>query len=271
MKLKKGVKWGLAAVGVCACCVVGVFCAARSVARDKGGEQATIPVVLQPQSTGAKTEKSTVPTQRQTEGVKRTTAPVSVDGRAFEGTVFFGNSCIEDVQHYGIVKTADFYTKVGLTVHSALTLTDKKTGLPVLEAISKKNYEKVVLVFGVNELDWNAGAFTSDYETLIARVKKSQPGAKLYIHAVLPVSREVDAHSEDSVNMKTVRSMNERLKGIAKKAGAIYLDPSSALADGDGFLFPDAAPDGIHPNYHYCKIWMQELAGKIKGMGESEG
>lgn len=263
MKLKKGGKWGLAAVGVCACCVVGVFCAARFAARDKGGERATIPVVTQSQGTVAQSEKSTASLPEQTEGTKRA-APASVDDRAFEGTVFLGNSCIEDVQHYGIVKTADFYTKVGLTVHSALTLTDKKTGLPALDAISKKDYKKVVLVFGVNELDWNAGAFTGDYEKLIARVKKSQPGAKLYIHAVLPVSREVDARSEDSVNMNMVRSMNERLKEIAKKVGATYLDPSSALVDGDGFLLPDAAPDGIHPNYYYCKIWMQNLAGKIK-------
>lgn len=186
------------------------------------------------------------------------TAPVAVGG--LKGAALVGNSCVEGLAIQDVLPEADFYARVGLTVQTAFTKTAAGGTQPVMQALGSKKYSKVLLEFGENELGWGSTqAFYDAYAKLVNYVKKVQPGAKVYIQSILPVSAAVSQRNVDQENNRRIEKYNALLQKLAKQEGAVYLDAASVMKDANGCLPNDAAEDGVHLNHKYCGIWADYL------------
>lgn len=159
---------------------------------------------------------------------------------------------------------ADFYASQGLNISSALTdqvieLQNGNMGT-VLEAVAQKEYKRIFVMFGINELGWPYPEnFVEKYEELIEGIKAAQPNASIYVQSILPVA--ASAVNNDAVfTNENIDSFNAYVEQSANETGVNYLDINGYFKDDSGMLPEDAAADGIHFVRAYCLKWIDLLA-----------
>lgn len=186
------------------------------------------------------------------------------DYSVFDNTAFVGNSVIDDLDTYNIVPNADFFARTGLTVTSVMTKSTVKGDVPVIDELKGKSYDKVFLMFGLNELGWEyPGVFQEDYGKLIDEVRSRLPDTDIYIQSLLPVSAEASQKNQNNVNNSRIREYNDLLEDLAREKGVTYLDVASVLQDSEGNLPKEASADGIHPNIAYCRRWVDYIRDSL--------
>lgn len=181
-----------------------------------------------------------------------------VDLNYFADAVFVGDSRSEGFYLYG-VKRGKNLSSSGLSV---FTFTTKKafsvngTRVTAPEALSLKQYAKVYLGFGVNELGYiNADAFYRAYCDTVNAVRACQPTAVIYAQTMAPVDEEkiAAAGGKKHLNNDRVRLYNDLIRKAAQEKRIPLLDIYSALVV-DGALPSDASRDGIHINREYSQL-----------------
>ena len=187
----------------------------------------------------------------------------AVDLSYFSDAAFVGDSRSEGFYLYG-VKRGKNISSSGLSVFTfskkrVFTMGGKScTGLEVLSA---KEYGKVYLGFGVNELGYiNENAFYEAYCETIDAVRTCQPYAVVYAQTIAPVNegRVAATGGKKHLNNDRVRMYNELIRKAAREKCVPLLDVYSALAV-DGSLPADASRDGIHINRDYCRTQLDYL------------
>ena len=159
---------------------------------------------------------------------------------------------------------ADFYASQGLNISSALTdqvieLQNGNMGT-VLEAVAQREYKRIFVMFGINELGWPYPEnFVEKYEELIEGIKAAQPNAAIYVQSILPVA--ASAVNNDAVfTNENINAFNVYVEQAANETGVNYLDINGYFKDNSGMLPEDAAADGIHFVRAYCLKWIDLLA-----------
>lgn len=186
-----------------------------------------------------------------------------VSNSYFKNALFLGDSRTQGLQYQCGINGASYITDVGMNVGEFF---DRKA-FPVdgrmctmAEAVSRGDYDKVYIMFGINEVGWiYEDIFIEDYEMIIEEIKKSQPDAVIYIQSVLQCTRE-KAEEDEIFGKKRINYYNRLLRKLAKKENVYFLDINEVLVEKESGILPDdASPDGIHLNYKYCKKWMKYL------------
>ena len=187
----------------------------------------------------------------------------AVDLSYFSDAAFVGDSRSEGFYLYG-VKRGKNISSSGLSVFTfskkrVFTAGGKScTGLEVLSA---KEYSKVYLGFGVNELGYiNENAFYDAYCETIDAVRACQPHAVVYAQTIAPVNegRVAATGGKKHLNNDRVRMYNELIRKAAQEKCIPLLDIYSALVV-DGSLPAEASRDGIHINREYCQKQLNYL------------
>lgn len=187
-------------------------------------------------------------------------APSSAPQTDLSGSVMLGNSFVDDLNTLGLIPEMDFYDRIGLSVSTVFTRPTATGKVPVIDELKGKQYKRVYLLFGENELGWQGTkAFTDAYARVVDAVRARQPKATVYIQSVFPISANVSAKNEDNTNNARIREYNAQLRALAARKGAVYLDVASVLADARGDLPDGAAPDGVHPTKKYDRLWVNYL------------
>lgn len=181
----------------------------------------------------------------------------------FSDAAFVGDSRTEGLQIHTGLSAADFFTDVGLMVNEART--EEKIALPdgsrgtVLDALGTRQYRRIYLMFGVNELGWDADSvFRDDYVELLEDIAALQPDAVLYVQTIFPVTKS-KSQGDKVYNNDNVRRFNERIREAAEEAGAVLVETAALFDDGEGNLPEEAAGDGVHLTHSYYLQWLDYL------------
>ena len=103
-----------------------------------------------------------------------------------------------------------------------------------LNELLQKQYGKVYIEFGINELGGGMDSFITAYRGIIERIRAAMPDAEIYIMAITPVTR---AKSDQGVfTMKRIGEFNDALYQMAKETECWYLDTCGGLCDATGYL-----------------------------------
>ncbi|MCY1715284.1 GDSL-type esterase/lipase family protein [Caproiciproducens galactitolivorans] len=176
----------------------------------------------------------------------------------FQDAVLIGDSRTEGLRNYDGLDGATYYAAKGLMVNTAFTKPVIEVGgrrLTVVQALQKRKFGKVYIMFGVNELGWSSSeTFIKAYAKLIDAVKKAQPKAEIFVQSIFPVS-EKKSSSDKVYNNRNIASYNRQIQEMAKKKGVKYLAVNTAVSDSAGNLPADASVDGVHLNREYCAKW----------------
>lgn len=185
------------------------------------------------------------------------------DVSCFDDTVFIGDSRTQGLQMATGLTNATFLAERSMAVNKcdtkkAFRLSNGEKGT-LYQALAEKQYRKVYIMFGVNELGWpSAATFAQYYGKVIDEVKRLQPEAVIYVQSILPISKA--RSDKDSIyNNKNVNAFNAEVQKMTQEKDVIYLDVAERFRDEDGALFADASTDGIHLTFAYCREWLKYL------------
>lgn len=180
----------------------------------------------------------------------------------FQDAVFIGDSRTQGLENYDGLSGAAYYAIKGLMVDTVYTkqeldINGKK--LTVMQAMQRKKFGKIYIMFGINELGWSSmQTFLNDYGTMIDDLRKYQPQAKIYVQSILPVSAQKSA-SDKIYNNTRINTFNQAIEKLCADRKVRYLTVNKAVSDSGGFLPQEASSDGVHLNSSYCKKWCEYL------------
>ena len=191
-----------------------------------------------------------------------TNAPTRVDDSFFADAAFFGNSLMDGLRLFGGLKYGDFYANTSASVVSVSSVTNFKNSADepctMLDALLEKQYHKVFVLFGINELGFQLNGFIDIYSELIAELAEGEPDARIYIFSLTPITEKRDEES-DLFTKARVQEFNAAVAAMAERCGCIYVDLYTAMADEDGWLPEKEASDGIHFTVEKYKEWADFL------------
>ncbi len=186
-----------------------------------------------------------------------------VDDYYFSDAIFIGDSRTDGLYDYGGLKgKSTFLAKESISVY---TMYDKKLdfhtpgaqdeSLTALEALMTKQYRKVYLSVGVNELGVpDTAEFYQRYREAVAVIRQLQPNAIIYIEGIMHVS-ESKAKSDDAFNNVNIVQRNTAIATLANGHDIFYIDMNSAVCDEEGNLRTDLTADGVHLKGSAYSLW----------------
>ena len=194
----------------------------------------------------------------------------------FSDACFIGHSLVNGMHNsFGLTGT-DFFAVNGATAKYFLGLDSFKLSTTHVDAngntvndtgtleqaLSLKQYGKVYIMLGINEIssaDSARQSFYTSMSNIVALVKKNQPNAVVYIISLTPVSQKC-SESRKGENRDNIIDFNAVLKQLCKDKSTYYLNAFDLSCDSNGFLPVSACmSDGIHllsPEYAKLKAYL---------------
>lgn len=186
-------------------------------------------------------------------------------------TAFSWESCLQKLEHevdvvfFGdsLVRGGDFHkafpdkkiVNLGL---SGDTLGGMRKRVSMVKSLSPK---KVFFLGGINGLtNFNGKKCIETYEKLITDLEKALPEAEIYLHSVLPLSKQ---KQKCICNNKKVELFNSEIERLAEKHGHTFVN-LYPLYLVDGSLDATCTKDGIHLLPEAYEKWYESIAEYMK-------
>lgn len=196
---------------------------------------------------------------------------VSVGDDYFDDAVFIGDSRTVGLHDYGGLDKADFFATVGMNVYDLWTekfceLNGEKVTLK--EALSAKQYKKIYFQIGINEMGRGTlEGFMEKYAQSVEMMEQLQPGAIIYVQAIMKVTKE-KSDSDAIFNNAGIQARNEEIQKLADGERVFYIDVNEVVCDENGGLKESLTFDNLHLYGSKYDIWVNFL--KTKGIKEAE-
>ena len=118
-----------------------------------------------------------------------------MDDSYFDDAVFIGDSRIADMELFSGLDNATYFAKVGMSVYKLfdepfIQLDGVEGTLTLEEALSQRQFGKIYLMVGINELGTgNEEQFIAAYQEAVNRIRQLQPDAVFYVMGILSVTQ----------------------------------------------------------------------------------
>ena len=167
----------------------------------------------------------------------------------FADAAFFGNSLLDGLHSFGDLSCGEFFAGTSASVLSVETTMDARrsdgSAATLLDALLEKQYRKIYVLLGINELGFTVEGFVSLYGELLDTIAAAEPDAELFVMSLTPIT-EQRSNSEDLFTREKVLKFNEAIRAMTEEKGYTYLNLYTPLADESGWLSPEESTDGVH-------------------------
>jgi len=167
---------------------------------------------------------------------------------------------------YSGVTEADYIDFTGMSVYTVASgkkiIRQGEEKLSVLEVLAQKQYEKIYLCLGVNELGYgNPDGYAKTYGEVIDQIRQLEPNATVYVQTIIPVNaEECKSHGQfDYVNNEMIGRYNTALVRMTAEKKVLLIDAAEALTDSNGELPAEISADGVHFQKKGYTIWRDYL------------
>ncbi len=190
---------------------------------------------------------------------------MTVEPSYFDDALFIGDSRTVGIYEYGVLKDADFFCNVGMSVYSVhkaevnIPSVGKTTLTKLLET---GKYGKVYIMLGMNELGYSLNKTISKYEELINEVRALQPDAVIYLQANLRVTKN-RSESDSIYNNTKINRINSAVAAYANNKDIFYIDVNPLFDDGEGNFDKKYTNDNTHPFARYYTEWSKWLCEMV--------
>ena len=196
-------------------------------------------------------------------GEAETAAPEEPDDD-LSGCLFIGDSRTYGLEMTDSLPGADYFCYAGWTVFDALngTLFIDGADCSLGQLLSSRDYKKVYILFGINEIGGDLDAVTEGFSELIYLIRACQPKAKVIVQANLHVTTARSSYG-DAINNGRIDLLNQKLRGLTDGSAVFWLDANEILDNSAGGLDEAyAEEDGVHPNWNCYIMWGQWIASQ---------
>ncbi len=194
-------------------------------------------------------------------GVKRAAEYefTQVDESYFDDALFIGDSRTVGLRDYtDLSEHADFYCETSLTIQKMLE--ENFPGLGTIEeALAKKEYGKIYIMLGINELGVGTTEdFMEKYTEGVAFLREKEPEAKIFIQGIMRVTGK--KNSTDAIfNNSNINARNNAIATLADNEHIFYIDVNEVVCDEEGNLNSEYTFDQLHLLGVYDDLWKQFL------------
>lgn len=181
----------------------------------------------------------------------------SVEKSYFDDALFIGDSRTVGISEYGNLNNATFFANTGMSVYNVL---DKVVSVPRVgklnleQLLKSKQFGKVYIMLGINELGYNMDKSIEKYKKLVEYVKNNQSSSIIYIQANLHVTSK-KANEDKVFNNTNINKFNTEISKIADNKNIFYIDVNEKFDDENGNLNSEYTSDNIHIYAKYYKEW----------------
>ena len=171
----------------------------------------------------------------------------------FTDAVFVGDSMMEHVEVLGLIPTATYIWKIGMSPGSFSHRNFRIKGSS--ERVSGYDYaasfkpKKLYIWLGANGLDTtNSDRVIKTYETLAEDLTEHFPGVLIYVISPPPTTYK-RMTTKDNVPVKRYMYFEEKLRDLAARYNFYYIDMYHLVADENGYMpVKYSLGDGFHLN-----------------------
>ena len=189
----------------------------------------------------------------------------TVDDSYFDDAVFIGDSRTVGMYEYGgLEETSTFYASTGLTIYKMfdskiVAVPGQKKKITVEEALSEKQFAKIYLMIGINEMGTGTvESFMKAYGEAVQHLQQLQPDAVIYLQAIMKVTTERSGQG-DYITNEGIEARNEEIAKLADDEKIYYLDVNPLICDETGGMVASYTYDGVHLKAQYIPIWLHFL------------
>lgn len=183
---------------------------------------------------------------------------VNVDVSYFDDALFIGDSRTVALRAFGSFPNAHYFARTGIGINSLFEYpaTDEATNVSLKYRLSERQYGKIYIMIGVNDLSYGTlTSFADSYFSAIDTIREYQPNAIIYVQSIVGITEKEERYSPNRFNNQTVLNRNAILKARCNDESIVYLDLFSVYADESGYLNPEYSADGLHIKPDYTYIW----------------
>ncbi len=189
----------------------------------------------------------------------------TVDDSYFADALFIGDSRTVGMYEYGgLEETSTFYASTGLTIYKMfdskiVAVPGQKKKITVEEALSEKQFAKIYLMIGINEMGTGTvESFMKAYGEAVQHLQQLQPDAVIYLQAIMKVTTERSGQG-DYITNEGIEARNEEIAKLADDEKIFYLDVNPLICDETGGMVASYTYDGVHLKAQYIPIWLDFL------------
>lgn len=240
--------------------VLGFASCAKGNSGAPAGSKAPVGATASPNaeaSPSASPEGSTAPVTSPASGSTGTALAESADmGQEYvDKFIFLGDSTTYGLGYYDIVNDTQVWTPASGTLTldkwsiSTIVYPDDKSELSIVDAVTKKQPEYMLITLGVNGISFmDEEYFITEYTKLVQAIQAASPSTKIILNSIYPVTAAYSDKGNGITNEK-IDTANTWVERVANSLSVKYLDSASVIKDENGAL-PDkyCNGDGLHLN-----------------------
>lgn len=193
-----------------------------------------------------------------------------VEDTHFENAAYLGDSRTEGLQLFGGLRQGDYFWARGMSVFRVddptfATFEIDGEKLTMIGVLSKKQYDAVYIMVGVNELGYSAESYEKGLGEFMDKVLAAQPEAVVYLQILPPVNDEVAAANglASYINNANIARFNEAIVRVAREKKVVLLDTAEVYRDENGSLPAELASDGCHFVFGGYARWADYLRSHV--------
>ena len=176
------------------------------------------------------------------------------DNEAVADTEQEGTFTTEDISYFSDALFIGDSRTVGLSEYADL-------GDALDEVLSRKNYGKIYLMLGINELGYPHASIEKQYREVVEKIREMQPDAILFLEASLHVSK-AKSDSDSLYNNANIDWLNGVVESLCDQKQTYYIDVNEIFDDGAGNLDAQYTSDDAHPLGKYYAQWAEWILTK---------
>ncbi len=176
----------------------------------------------------------------------------------FDDALFIGDSRTVGLLEYGDLGGAEVVADSGMSVYKIFnrkfgTVSGEKKLLETV--LSERQFGKIYLMMGINELGYDFENTVSKYDKLLEWLRELQPDAIIFLGANLHITAEKSQSSPVYTN-ENIDRFNRALAQMADGRTLFYLDVNELFDDENGTLAENYTSDGVHVRGKYYPEWV---------------
>lgn len=181
------------------------------------------------------------------------------DTSYFDDALFIGDSRTVGLHEYGDLGGAEVVADSGMNVYKIFekefdTVSGEKKLLETV--LSERQFGKVYLMLGINELGYDFDRTVAKYAELVGRIREMQPDAKIFLEANLHITGKKSASSPVYTN-ENINRFNAAAAQMADNRTVFYLDVNELFDDENGDLAETYTMDNAHVLGKYYSDWVE--------------
>ena len=134
----------------------------------------------------------------------------------FEDTLFIGDSRTVGLKEYADLGEADVFATSGMSVYKVFDTrvqVEGKGKLTLEELLTGRNYKRIYLMLGINELGYEFERSIRKYRSVVEQIEGLQPDAELYLEANLHVTKK-KSESDAVYNNRNIDRFNQYILSL---------------------------------------------------------